>query len=152
MFVCLFLCSSLCQKSPNTQENSCWLPPSDYIQSQTLFQTRQDQERGMNGPASLFHSWHRVLFCFFLYFVGVWCAWTEHSAFEHIKVECENFNLMMDIGHDNGHRCHISWSCYHTHSVGSHTICPLRFPVSATNIETSDGALRRYWMKKLNKK
>ena len=34
------------------------LPPSDHIQSVTLF---PDQERGMNGPASLLHSWHWVL-------------------------------------------------------------------------------------------
>ena len=37
------------------------LPPSDHIQSETLFQTKQDQERRMNGPASLLHSWHWVL-------------------------------------------------------------------------------------------
>ena len=30
--------------------------PSDHIQSKILFQTKQDQERGMNGPASLLHS------------------------------------------------------------------------------------------------
>ena len=29
------------------------LPLSDHIQSETLFQTKQDQEWGMNGPASL---------------------------------------------------------------------------------------------------
>ena len=26
-----------CPKWPNTQENCCWLPPSDHIQSETLF-------------------------------------------------------------------------------------------------------------------
>ena len=41
--------------------SGCWLPPSDHIQSETLFQTRQqDQEREMNGPASLLHGWHWV--------------------------------------------------------------------------------------------
>ena len=55
-------CSWPCRKWPNTQENGCCLPPSDHIQSKILFQTKQDQERGMNGPASLFHSWHWVLF------------------------------------------------------------------------------------------
>ena len=82
-----------------------WLliTPSDHLQSETLFQTRQDQERGMNGHASLFHSWHWVLFCFCLYFVGVWCAWTEHSAFEHIKVECEIFNLIIVRFSSDGH-------------------------------------------------
>ena len=49
-------CSSPCRKWPNTQENGCCLPPSDHIQSKILFQTKQDQERGMNGPASLLHS------------------------------------------------------------------------------------------------
>ena len=39
-----------------TQENGCRLPPSDHIQSETLFQTRQDQEKGMDSPASLLHS------------------------------------------------------------------------------------------------
>ena len=39
----LFVCSPPCRKWPNTQENGCWLPPSDHIQSETLFQTRQDQ-------------------------------------------------------------------------------------------------------------
>ena len=58
----LFVCSSPCRKWPNTQENGCCLPPSDHIQSKILFQTKQDQERGMNGPASLLHSWHWVLF------------------------------------------------------------------------------------------
>jgi len=55
-------CSWPCRKWPNTQENGCCLPPSDHIQSKILFQTKQDQERGMNGPASLLHSWHWVLF------------------------------------------------------------------------------------------
>ena len=49
------------EKGPNTQENGCWLPPGDHIQSETLFETRQDQDRGMNGSASLLHSWHWVL-------------------------------------------------------------------------------------------
>ena len=57
----LFVCSWPCRKWPNTQKNGCWLPPSDHIQSKTLFQTRQDQEKGMNGPASLLHSWRWVL-------------------------------------------------------------------------------------------
>ena len=61
LFVCLFVCSWPCRKWPNTQKNGCWLPPSDHIQSKTLFQTRQDQEKGMNGPASLLHSWRWVL-------------------------------------------------------------------------------------------
>ena len=43
-------------KWPNTQENGCCLPPSDHIQSKILFQAKEDQERGMNGPASLLHS------------------------------------------------------------------------------------------------
>ena len=53
-----FVCSSQRRKWLNT-----WLltAPSDDIQSETLFQTRQDQERGMIGPASLLHSWHWVL-------------------------------------------------------------------------------------------
>ena len=61
-------CSWPCRKWPNTQENGCCLPPSDHIQSKILFQTKQDQERGMNGPASLLHSWHWVLFHFKLIF------------------------------------------------------------------------------------
>ena len=36
---------------PSTQKNGC----SDHIQGETLFQTRQDQERGITGPASLLH-------------------------------------------------------------------------------------------------
>ena len=60
-FTRLFVRSWPCQKWPNTQENGCCLPPSDHIQSKILFQTKQDQERGMNGPASLLHSWHWVL-------------------------------------------------------------------------------------------
>ena len=59
-FTRLFVCSSPCRKWPN---NGCCLPPSDHIQSKILFQTKQDQERGMNGPASLLHSWHWVFFC-----------------------------------------------------------------------------------------
>ena len=59
---CSFVRLSPCQKWPNTKENGYWLPPSDHIQSETLFQTRQDQEKGMNGPASLLHSWRGVLF------------------------------------------------------------------------------------------
>ena len=39
----LFVRSWPCRKWPNTQENGCWLPLSDHIQSETLFQTRQDQ-------------------------------------------------------------------------------------------------------------
>ena len=58
----LFVRLSPCRKWPNTQKNGCWLPPSDHIQRKTLFQTRQDQEKGMNGPASLLHSWRWVLF------------------------------------------------------------------------------------------
>ena len=34
----------------------------DQVQSETISQTRQDQERGMNGTASLLHSWHWVLY------------------------------------------------------------------------------------------
>ena len=52
---------SACRKWSNTHGNGCWLCPSYQIQSETLFQTRQDQERGMNGQASLLHSWHWVL-------------------------------------------------------------------------------------------
>ena len=55
---------SVTRKWPNTEENGCWLPPSDHNQSETLFQTRQDQEIGMNSPASLLHSWHWVLFTY----------------------------------------------------------------------------------------
>ena len=62
LFVRLFVRLSPCQKWPNTKENGYWLPPSDHIQSETLFQTRQDQEKEMNGPASLLHSWRWVLF------------------------------------------------------------------------------------------
>ena len=58
----LFVCSSPCRKWPNTQENGCWLPPSDHIQSETLF---SNQEGGMNVPASHLHSWHWVLFLWF---------------------------------------------------------------------------------------
>ena len=40
---CFFRCSSPCRKWPNTQTNGCWLPPSDHIQSETLFQTRKKE-------------------------------------------------------------------------------------------------------------
>ena len=63
LFGCLFVRSSPCRKWPNTQKNGCWLPPSDHIQSENLFQIRQDQEKGMNGPASLLHSWRWELIC-----------------------------------------------------------------------------------------
>ena len=33
----------------------------DWSQSENLFQTRLDRERGIVGPASLLHSWHWVL-------------------------------------------------------------------------------------------
>ena len=46
----LFVRLSPCRKWPNTQENGFWLPPSDHIQSETLFQSRKDQERGIIGP------------------------------------------------------------------------------------------------------
>ena len=39
LVVCLFVTRP---KWPNTQENGCWLPPSDHIQSKTLFQTKPD--------------------------------------------------------------------------------------------------------------
>ena len=52
---CLFVGLSPCQKWPNTQENGCLLPTYDYIHSKTLFQTLQDQKRGMIGTASLLH-------------------------------------------------------------------------------------------------
>ena len=62
LVVCLFVRLSPCRKWPNTQGNGCWLFLRNHIQSETLFQTRQDQERGMNGTASLLHSWIWVLF------------------------------------------------------------------------------------------
>ena len=53
-------CRSFVRLSPcqNGPIHSKWflLSPSGHIQSETLFQTTQDQERGMNGPASLLHS------------------------------------------------------------------------------------------------
>ena len=51
----LFVCH---HEWPNTQENGCWLPTSDHVHSKTLFQTLQDQKRGMIGTASLLHCWH----------------------------------------------------------------------------------------------
>ena len=57
LFVRSFVCLSPCQKWHNTKENGYWLPPSDHIQSETLFHTRQDKEKEMNGSASLLHSW-----------------------------------------------------------------------------------------------
>ena len=39
----LVVCLSPCRKWPNTQENSCWLPPSDHTQSETLFETRKEE-------------------------------------------------------------------------------------------------------------
>ena len=71
---CSFVCLSPCQKWPNTQDNGCWLPPSDHIQSETHFQTRQDQENGMNGPASLLHSWRWVLLFHMI------SQWAHHSS------------------------------------------------------------------------
>ena len=53
---CSYVWLSPCRKWPNTQENGCSLPPSDQIQNENLFLTRQDQERGMNGQASRLHS------------------------------------------------------------------------------------------------
>ena len=52
-FVCLFV--TMLKMAQYTGKRLL-LPPSDHIQSETLFQNRQDQERGMNGPASLLHS------------------------------------------------------------------------------------------------
>ena len=77
---CSFVCLSPCRKWPNTQKNGCWLPPSDHIQSKTLFQTRQDQEKGMNGPASLLHSWRWVLLFFCL--VILTSDWSRRTVLE----------------------------------------------------------------------
>ena len=48
-------CRSFVTMPKMAQYTGKWLllPPSDHIQSETLF---PDQERGMNGPASLLHS------------------------------------------------------------------------------------------------
>ena len=46
LFVCSFDWLSLCWEWPNTQENGCWLTHIDHIQSESLCQTRQNQERG----------------------------------------------------------------------------------------------------------
>ena len=56
LFVRLFVCSSPCQKWPNTQENGCYCPLVVTSKVKLFFQTTQDEERGMNGPASLLHS------------------------------------------------------------------------------------------------
>ena len=59
---CLFVRSFVTMpKMAQYKENGYWLHPSDHIQSETLFQTRQDQEKEMNGSASLLHSWRLVL-------------------------------------------------------------------------------------------
>ena len=70
-------------KWPNTKENSCWLPPSDQLQSETLFQSRHDQEKGMKGPASLLQSWHWVLFLSILCITGTQSAFWKVKEFSH---------------------------------------------------------------------
>ena len=58
----LFVCLSPCRNWPNSQENGCWMPPSNHINlGKTLLQTRPDQERGMIGPPSPLHSLNWVL-------------------------------------------------------------------------------------------
>ena len=78
-------CSSPCQKWPNTQENGCWLLPSGHIQSENLFQIRQYQKKGMNGPASLLHSWRWVLFVslfkLYLHSICIWILFVFVSVF-----------------------------------------------------------------------
>ena len=57
LFVCLFVCrSSHCRVAQYTGKWFLTAPPSDHIQSETLFQTSQDHTRGVNGPASRLHS------------------------------------------------------------------------------------------------
>ena len=46
LFVCSFNWLSPCWEWPNTQKNGCWLTHIDHIQSESLCQTRRDQERG----------------------------------------------------------------------------------------------------------
>ena len=89
---CSFVCLSPCRKWPNTQKNGCWLPPSDHIQSKTLFQTRQDQEKGMNGPACLLHSWRWVLLFELSLLIRMlkclWCYQLDDGAIA-VKVVCK---------------------------------------------------------------
>ena len=74
----VFRCLSPCQQWHNTQDNGCWVPPSDHNQSETLFQTRQDQEKGWNGPASHLHSWRWVfLWDTHIRWSGRWCDLTS---------------------------------------------------------------------------
>ena len=88
----LFVCSSPRRKWPNTKENGCWLPPSDHIQSENLFQIRQDQEKWMNGPASLLHSWRWVLLFELSLLIRMlkclWCYQLDDGAIA-VKVVCK---------------------------------------------------------------
>ena len=56
-----------------------------------FFQTTQDQERGMNGPASLLHSWHWVLFYnkFWFFLICPSRALSEFQVSDR-KVPCFN--------------------------------------------------------------
>ena len=92
-------CSSPCRIWPNTQENGCCLPPSDHIQSKILFQTKQDQERGMNGPASLLHSWHWVLF--YIWSGNEW--WSKANKFKYF----DNGDLVTTTSIERMHNAHV---------------------------------------------
>ena len=104
----LFVRSSPCRKWPNTQENGCWLPPSDHIQSETLFQTRQDQEKGINGSASLLHSWRWVLFVNLIW-LTYWCfvdRWNRDS----FRQDLQAWLLFRQVW-QWGHRCEMWLIC-----------------------------------------
>ena len=52
-------------KLPNTYEDGCWLPHGDHINRWYPFPDRtRNEEKLVNGQASLWHRWHWVLFVF----------------------------------------------------------------------------------------
>ena len=103
-------CSSPCQKWPNTQENGCWLLPSGHIQSENLFQIRQYQKKGMNGPASLLHSWRWVLlYCRFQRFI-LEEGYTSHQLHSDLFLKVLHlywvYEKLLNIG------CHNAFSYF----------------------------------------
>ena len=84
------------------------MPPSDHIQSETLFQTRQDQEKGINGSANLLHSWRWVLFVNLIW-LTYWCfvdRWNRDS----FRQDLQAWLLFRQVW-QCGHRCEMWLIC-----------------------------------------
>ena len=87
LFVWSFVLVSPCQNDPIHRKIVVDCPTvfTVHIQGETLFQARLDQERGINGTASLLHSWQWVLLPKWLpWYLWLPLMWNMKSRSAHI--------------------------------------------------------------------